>query len=128
MSGDGKLVLLVEDNEKNMKLARDILRFKGYRVTEATTGEDAVASAASEPPDLVLMDIQLPGIDGIEAFRRIRSDPKTATIPVVALTASVMAGDRERFDKAGFDGFIAKPIDVKQFPDQVASYLAKGRA
>ncbi|TMG31806.1 MAG: response regulator [Chloroflexi bacterium] len=128
MSGDGKLVLLVEDNEKNMKLARDILRFKGYRVTEATTGEDAVASAATEPPDLVLMDIQLPGIDGIEAFRRIRSDPKTATIPVVALTASVMAGDRERFDKAGFDGFIAKPIDVKQFPDQVASYLAKGRA
>jgi len=128
MSGDGNLVLLVEDNEKNMKLARDILRFKGYRVTEATTGEDAVASAASEPPDLVLMDIQLPGIDGIEAFRRIRSDPKTAKIPVVALTASVMAGDRERFDKAGFDGFIAKPIDVKQFPDQVASYLAKGRA
>ncbi|TMG37385.1 MAG: response regulator [Chloroflexi bacterium] len=128
MSGDGKLVLLVEDNEKNMKLARDILRFKGYRVTEATTGEDAVASAATEPPDLVLMDIQLPGIDGIEAFRRIRSDPKTAKIPVVALTASVMAGDRERFDKAGFDGFIAKPIDVKQFPDQVASYLTKGRA
>ena len=128
MSGDGKLVLLVEDNEKNMKLARDILRFKGYRVTEATTGEDAVASAASDPPDLVLMDIQLPGIDGIEAFRRIRSDPKTAKVPVVALTASVMAGDRERFDKAGFDGFIAKPIDVKQFPDQVASYLAKGRA
>ena len=128
MSGDGNLVLLVEDNEKNMKLARDILRFKGYRVTEATTGEDAVASAATESPDLVLMDIQLPGIDGIEAFRRIRSDPKTATIPVVALTASVMAGDRERFDKAGFDGFIAKPIDVKQFPDQVASYLAKGRA
>jgi len=128
MSGDGKLVLLVEDNEKNMKLARDILRFKGFRVTEATTGEDAVASAATEPPDLVLMDIQLPGIDGIEAFRRIRSDPKTAKIPVVALTASVMAGDRERFDKAGFDGFIAKPIDVKQFPDQVASYLAKGRA
>ena len=128
MSGDGNLVLLVEDNEKNMKLARDILRFKGYRVTEATTGEDAVASAASEPPDLVLMDIQLPGIDGIEAFRRIRSDPKTAKVPVVALTASVMAGDRERFDKAGFDGFIAKPIDVKQFPDQVASYLAKGRA
>ena len=128
MSGDGNLVLLVEDNEKNMKLARDILRFKGYRVTEATTGEDAVASAASEPPDLVLMDIQLPGIDGIEAFRRIRSDPKTAKVPVVALTASVMAGDRERFDKAGFDGFIAKPIDVKQFPDQVASYLTKGRA
>jgi len=128
MSGDGKLVLLVEDNEKNMKLARDILRFKGYRVTEATTGEDAVASAGAEPPDLVLMDIQLPGIDGIEAFRRIRSDPKTAKVPVVALTASVMAGDRERFDKAGFDGFIAKPIDVKQFPDQVASYLAKGRA
>jgi two-component system cell cycle response regulator DivK len=118
-----KHILLVEDNEKNMKLARDILTFKGYRVSEATTGEDAVASAASELPDIVLMDIQLPGIDGIEAFRRIRADAKTAHIPVVALTASVMAGDRERFDRAGFDGFIAKPISVKEFPGQVAHYL-----
>jgi two-component system cell cycle response regulator DivK len=122
MSGE-KHILLVEDNEKNMKLARDVLRFKGYRVSEATTGEDAVASAAKELPDLVLMDIQLPGIDGIEAFRRIRADAKTAHIPVVALTASVMAGDRERFDKAGFDGFISKPINVKEFPSQVADYL-----
>ena len=123
-----KHILLVEDNEKNMKLARDILKFKWYHVSEATTGEDAVASAASELPDIVLMDIQLPGIDGIEAFRRIRSDAKTAHIPVVALTASVMAGDRERFDKAGFDGFIAKPINVKEFPSQVADYLDRNRA
>jgi two-component system cell cycle response regulator DivK len=122
-----KHILLVEDNEKNMKLARDILKFKGYRVSEATTGEDAVASAASELPDIVLMDIQLPGIDGIEAFRRIRSDAKTAHIPVVALTASVMAGDRERFDRAGFDGFIAKPINVKEFPGQVADYIDRQR-
>jgi two-component system cell cycle response regulator DivK len=123
-----KHILLVEDNEKNMKLARDILKFKGYRVSEATTGEDAVASATNGLPDIVLMDIQLPGIDGIEAFRRIRSDAKTAHIPVVALTASVMAGDRERFDKAGFDGFIAKPINVKEFPGQVADYLDRKRA
>ncbi len=123
-----KHVLLVEDNEKNLKLARDLLQFKGYRVTAATTGEAAVAAVARETPDLVLMDIQLPGIDGIEALRRIRQDGKAANVPVIALTASVMAGDRERFDKAGFDGFIAKPINVKEFPDQVASYLAKGRA
>jgi two-component system cell cycle response regulator DivK len=127
MSQDGKLVLLVEDNEKNMKLARDVLQFKGYRVTEATTGEDAVAFAARDGPDLVLMDIQLPGIDGIEALRRIRADAKTAGIPVVALTASVMANDRERFDKAGFDGFIAKPINVREFPTQVAGYLTRDR-
>ncbi len=123
-----KHVLLVEDNEKNLKLARDLLQFKGYRVTAATTGEAAVAAVARETPDLVLMDIQLPGIDGIEALRRIRQDGKAANVPVIALTASVMAGDRERFDKAGFDGFIAKPINVREFPDQVASYLAKGRA
>ena len=77
--------------------------------------------------DLVLMDIQLPGIDGIEALRRIRTDGKAARIPIVALTASVMANDRERFDKAGFDGFIAKPIDVKKFNDQVIEHIAKGR-
>jgi two-component system cell cycle response regulator DivK len=121
-------IVLVEDNEKNMKLARDILRFKGHTVYEATTGEAAVETATRELPDLVLMDIQLPGIDGIEALRRIRIDGQAARIPVVALTASVMADDRERFDKAGFDGFIAKPIDVKSFATQVAALIAKGRS
>jgi two-component system cell cycle response regulator DivK len=121
-------IVLVEDNEKNMKLARDILTFKGHTVYEATTGEAAVETATRELPDLVLMDIQLPGIDGIEALRRIRIDGQAARIPVVALTASVMADDRERFDKAGFDGFIAKPIDVKSFATQVAALIAKGRS
>ncbi len=120
-------ILLVEDNEKNMKLARDLLAYKGHTVFEATTGEAAVAAATKELPDLVLMDIQLPGIDGIEALRRIRADGKAARIPVVALTASVMANDRERFDKAGFDAFIAKPIEVRTFNDQVMKLIAKGR-
>ena len=121
------LILIVEDNEKNMKLARDLLVYKGHTVYEATTGEAAVVTATKELPDLVLMDIQLPGIDGIEALRRIRADGKASRIPVVALTASVMADDRERFDKAGFDGFLAKPIDVKTFNDQVMQLIAKGR-
>jgi len=120
-------ILLVEDNEKNMKLARDLLVYKGHSVYEATTGEAAVATATKELPDLVLMDIQLPGIDGIEALRRIRADGKASRIPVVALTASVMTNDRERFDKAGFDAFIPKPIDVKTFNDQVVRLIAKGR-
>jgi two-component system, cell cycle response regulator DivK len=121
-------IVLVEDNEKNMKLARDLLVYKGHTVFEATTGEAAVTTTTKELPDLVLMDIQLPGIDGIEALRRIRADGKAARIPVVALTASVMTDDRERFDRAGFDGFIAKPIDIKTFGNDVAALIAKGRA
>jgi two-component system cell cycle response regulator DivK len=118
-----ELILIVEDNDKNLKLARDVLAFAGFRTVEATDGESGVRMASEHKPDLILMDIQLPGIDGITAFERIRKDSATARIPIVALTASVMAGDRERFDRAGFDGFIAKPIDVKQFPAQVRGYL-----
>ncbi len=121
-------IVLVEDNEKNMRLARDLLAYNGHTVFEAVTGEDAVAITTKELPDLVLMDIQLPGIDGIEALQRIRSDGKAARIPIVALTASVMTDDRERFDNAGFDGFIAKPIEVKSFAKDVAALIAKGRA
>ena len=121
----GETVLLVEDNEKNMKLARDVLRFHGFTVIEAVDGETAVRLAAEHLPQLVLMDIQMPGIDGIQALERIRTDERTRRIPVVALTASVMAGDRERFDAAGFDGFIAKPIDVRAFPDQVRQALER---
>jgi two-component system, cell cycle response regulator DivK len=120
-------IVLVEDNEKNMKLARDLLVYKGHTVFEATTGEAAVTTTTKELPDLVLMDIQLPGIDGIEALRRIRADGKAARIPVVALTASVMTNDRERFDRAGFDGFIAKPIDIKTFANDVAALISRGR-
>ena len=118
-----ELILIVEDNEKNMKLTRDVLRFHGYRTIEAADGETGVRLAAEELPQLILMDIQMPGIDGIEALRRIRADERTAKIPTVALTASVMSGDRERFDQAGFDGFIAKPIDIKTFPDLVRGHL-----
>ena len=123
---DGELVLIVEDNEKNMKLARDILQYHGFTTVEATTGEDGVALAKDKQPALVLMDIQLPGIDGVTALERIRREAATARIPIVAMTASVMKEDRERFDKAGFDGFITKPIDVKAFPGQVRDAIARG--
>ena len=119
-----ELILIVEDNEKNLKLTRDVLRFHGFRTIEAPDGETGVRLAAEQLPQLILMDIQMPGIDGIEALRRIRAAEATAGITTVALTASVMSGDRERFDAAGFDGFIAKPIDIKTFPDQVRSHLA----
>ena len=124
---NGHLVLIVEDNEKNMKLARDVLQFHGFATVEATNGEDGVTLARERRPALILMDIQLPGIDGVTALQRIREDAETSRIPVVALTASVMKEDRERFDKAGFDGFITKPIDVKRFPDQVREIAARGR-
>jgi two-component system cell cycle response regulator DivK len=122
-----ELILIVEDNEKNLKLARDVLRFHGYRTVEATDGESAIAMSLEHLPALILMDIQLPGIDGIAAMTRIRADERTKHIPTVALTASVMTGDRERFNEAGFDGFIAKPIEVKNFPDQVRGYLDSKR-
>ena len=118
-----QLILIVEDNDKNLKLARDVLRFHGFQTIEATNAEDGVALAHERRPDLVLMDIQLPGMDGVSALQRLRQDTVTAWIPVVALTASVMKEDRERFDKAGFDGFITKPISVKAFPDQVRGYM-----
>ena len=116
-------ILIVEDNEKNMKLARDVLQAKGYTTLEAVTGEEGVGMALAHRPDLVLMDIQLPGIDGFEAFRRIRSDPDTLAIPVVAFTASVMSSDRHRITGAGFDGFIGKPINLKEFLETVRKTL-----
>ena len=112
-------VLIVEDNEKNMKLARDVLQAKGYQTLEAVTGEEGVKLAKEKKPDLVLMDIQLPGINGIEAFRQIRGDAKTAGIPVVALTASVTPTDRSAITAAGFDAFIGKPISLKEFVETV---------
>jgi len=120
--GGGRLILIVEDNAKNLKLARDVLQFHGFRTVEAVSGEDALVVARDAHPDLVLMDVGLPGIDGVEATRRLKSEALTAAIPVVALTASVMAADRARFAEAGFAGFIPKPIDVLQFPAQVLAY------
>jgi two-component system cell cycle response regulator DivK len=108
-------ILVVEDNPINLKLVRDVLEAKGYQVIVAGNGEDGVALAFEQRPDLVLMDILLPGIDGVEAFGRLRAAPETAAIPVIAFTASVMAGDRSRVTAAGFDAFVAKPIDLKLF-------------
>ena len=121
------LILIVEDNEKNMKLARDLLRFHGFETIEATNAEDGLELARTRQPRLVLMDVQLPGMDGVTALGHLRADTLTSRIPVVAMTASVMKEDRERFDKAGFDGFITKPIDVRAFPQQVRDHIAKGR-
>ncbi len=118
----GELILIVEYNDKNMKLARDVLQHRGFRTLEATTAADGIAMAAEHRPDLVLMDIQLPDADGVSALKRLRAQPKTEAIPVVALTAFVMQADRERIAAAGFDGYLAKPIDVKSFADQVERY------
>jgi two-component system cell cycle response regulator DivK len=108
-------VLIVEDNGKNMKLFRDVLQATGYETLEATTGTQAIELAAGHAPDLVLMDIRLPDIDGMEALSRLRADERTALIPVLALTAQAMDGDRERLLGAGFDGYISKPVNVVEF-------------
>ena len=120
-------ILIVEDNEKNMKLARDVLQAKGYATLEAVTGEEGVRIALECKPDLVLMDIQLPGINGIEALRLVRADPACARIPIVAFTASVTPTDRSQISAAGFDGFLSKPINLKEFLDTVKLLLEKGR-
>jgi two-component system cell cycle response regulator DivK len=122
----GARILVVEDNDKNMKLFRDVLLAKGYRTVEATTGEAAVALAAEQAPDLVLMDIQLPDIDGVEALGRLRADVRTASVPVLALTAQAMQGDRERFLAAGFDGYISKPVNIAEFVATVEHYCDGG--
>jgi two-component system cell cycle response regulator DivK len=120
------VILVVEDNERNLKLLRDVLEYAGYDVRVARTGEDAITLAVKEPPDLVLMDLQLPGIDGMEALRRLRESPRTADIPVVAVTAQAMKQDRERALDAGFNGYLEKPITVRAFPDQVRRFLSGG--
>jgi two-component system cell cycle response regulator DivK len=121
------VILLVEDNERNLKLLRDVLDYAGYDVRVARTAEDGITLATSEHPDLVLMDLQLPGIDGMEALRRLRESPRTADIPVVAVTAQAMKDDRERALDAGFNGYIEKPISVRTFPDQVRRFLSGGQ-
>ena len=119
-------ILIVEDNEKNMKLARDVLQSRGYVTLEAVTGEDGVRIAVEKKPDLVLMDIQLPGINGIEALRQVRADPGCARIPIVAFTASVTATDRSQISAAGFDGFLSKPINLREFLETVKRMLESG--
>ena len=119
-------ILVVEDNEKNMKLFRDVLAATGYRTLEAATGSEAVDLATEHLPDLVLMDIQLPDIDGVEALGRLRADERTASVPVLALTAQAMEGDRERFLAAGFDGYLSKPVNVANFVATVRRYCESG--
>ena len=121
-------ILIVEDNEKNMKLVRDILRHQGHTTLEAATGEEGVRLAAEHLPALILMDIQLPGIDGVEALRRIRAQPALAAVPVIAITASVMPDDRRHIAASGFDAFLTKPISLKPFLATVAQFLQGGRA
>ena len=117
------LILIVEDNDKNMKLVRDVLQVKGYRTLEAGSAEDGIALARAQKPDLVLMDIQLPGMNGIEALGVLRADPATASIPVIAVTASVMQQDRNLITQAGFDGYIGKPINLKEFLEAVRTMI-----
>jgi len=121
----GELILVVEDNPINMKLVRDILKASGYRVAESTTGEEALDALKFIRPDLILMDIQLPGVDGLRAARLLRDNPETRDIPVVALTAHVMKGDEVRAKEAGCAGYIPKPIEPSEFPRQIASFLRR---
>jgi two-component system cell cycle response regulator DivK len=124
----GETILVVEDNEKSMKLCRDVLQAKGYRMLQATTGRRAVELATAHGPDLVLMDIQLPDIDGVEALSRLRADERTASTPVLALTAQAMRGDRERFLAAGFDGYVSKPVNIVELVGAVRQYCdGRGR-
>ena len=120
------LVLIVEDNEKNLKLVRDVLQVKGYQTVEAGSAEDGLKLAGERKPDLILMDIQLPGMSGIDALKALRADPATEKIPVVAITASVMQQDRQHIMSAGFDGFIEKPVNLKNLLDTVQGAL-KGK-
>jgi CheY-like chemotaxis protein len=118
-----ELILIVEDNEKNLKLVRDVLRHTGYQTIEAGTGEDGIRLAKERGPALILMDIQLPGIDGITALGQLRADPATRAIPVIAVTASAMTQDRKKILAAGFDGYQTKPIRVREFMDVVRQTL-----
>ena len=122
------VILIVEDNEKNMKLVRDILRHNGHETIEATTGGEGVRLAVEKRPDLVLMDIQLPDIDGIEALSRIREVRELDRVPVIAVSASVMPDDQQKIVASGFDAFVTKPINLKQFLETVKRFLSDGRA
>jgi len=120
------LILIIEDNAMNMKLVRDVLRVKGYDTLEAGTAEDGLRIARARHPDLILMDIQLPGRNGIDAIKVLRADPATSKIRVVAITASVMQQDTQQITRAGFDGFIEKPIDLRTFLATVQQAIRAG--
>jgi CheY-like chemotaxis protein len=119
-----ELILIVDDNEQNRELAREVLEFAGFRTLEAAGGVEGVSLAVEHRPDLILMDIRMPDMNGTEAVRKLKEDERTAAIRVVALTSSTMKGDRERFLADGFDGYLEKPIRVREFPERVRGYLA----
>jgi CheY-like chemotaxis protein len=116
-------VLVVEDNPLNLKLMRDVLGHAGYRVVEAVDAERGLELALAEQPDAILMDVQLPGIDGIEALGRLRADAATASIPVLAVTAFAMKDDEPRLRAAGFDGYLEKPVDVRALPGRLEALI-----
>ena len=118
-------ILVVEDNEKNMKLVRDVLQATGYSTLEASTAGRAIALAVEHSPALVLMDIRLSGMDGLEALKQLRMDSRTQRIPVLAVTAQAMKGDRDRFMEAGFDGYLSKPIDIDELLEAVARFCQR---
>ena len=122
-----RVILIVEDDPRNMKLFRDLLQVNGYTTLEANNGKLGVELARENQPDLILMDIQMPIMDGLAATRVLKADPATASIPVIALTSAVMAGDREKAILAGCDGFMAKPIDIDDFLDMVARAVCDNR-
>lgn len=122
----GHRILVVEDNPLNLKLVRDVLTEFGYEIVEAQTGEDGVSRATTCAPDLVLMDLQLPGIDGAEALRRIRADDRDPGVPIVAVTAFAMHEDRDRAFESGFTGYVEKPISVRGFTQQISDFLRLG--
>ena len=119
----GELILIIEDNEKNRKLARDVLQVKGYKTIESETAEDGLKLALDKSPALVLMDIQLPGMDGITALKQLRANPQTKSVPVIAITASTMTNNRQAMLAEGFDGYQSKPINLKDFLGEVQRVL-----
>jgi two-component system, cell cycle response regulator DivK len=121
----GELILIIEDNEKNLKLVRDLLQVKGYRTLEAGAAELGVELARRHSPQLILMDIQLPGMDGVTALGELKADPVTAKIPVIALTAFAMQDERQRFRMAGFDGYLAKPINIQELLEVVREFCTR---
>jgi two-component system cell cycle response regulator DivK len=114
-----ELILIIEDNDTNMRLVRTVLEFRGYRTTGTRTAEEGIALAVEERPSVILMDLQLPGMDGAEALRRLRATRETSSIPVLALTALALKQDRDKFTELGFDGYLTKPVDVNELSEQV---------
>jgi len=123
----GELILIVEDNDLNLELVRDLLQVSGYRTLEAVNATDGVALATAHRPDLILMDVQLPDGDGVEALERVRAQPGLVLTTVVALTAFAMREDRERLLAAGFDGYMSKPIEIRPFLEQVQQFCSRAK-